>query len=173
MGNEPPALVRWHILFLDRLSNCSLSVRSIDNGDQLRGRPFDVVDGPGVGFGRTLGWIGKGIPARSPRRWMRAWKLLGAIGAPRSEVNTCVPGGCSRCNRRRALSSSPCIGWTLGVPGLLLRTCRRPVASSTWCHCRSQTSEARRPEHCNHARGLYRLLGWTCRAVKTARRGSP
>jgi len=34
------------------------------------------------------GWIAKGMPARSPRRWIRAWKLFGAIGAPRSETKT-------------------------------------------------------------------------------------
>jgi tripartite-type tricarboxylate transporter receptor subunit TctC len=41
--------------------------------------------------------------------------------------------------------SSPCIGWTLGVPFLALRTCRRPAPSSTWCHWRSHSSEARSP----------------------------
>src|SRR5262245_59635286 len=30
-----------------------------------------------------------------------------------------------------ACSSSPCSGWTLGVPFLTLRTCRRPAVSST------------------------------------------
>ena len=33
-------------------------------------------------------------------------------------------GSCSRCNRRKALNSSPMIGWVLGVPCLTLRTCR-------------------------------------------------
>ena len=47
--------------------------------------------------------------------------------------------------QRRALISSPCVGWTLGVPRLLRRTCSRPAESSTWCHCKSQTSQARRP----------------------------
>jgi hypothetical protein len=30
------------------------------------------------------GWIGNGIPARSPRRAINVWKLLGVIGPPRS-----------------------------------------------------------------------------------------
>jgi len=43
----------------------------------------------------VCGWIGNGIPARSPRRAISVWKLLGVIGPPRSEVNTCGLGGCS------------------------------------------------------------------------------
>jgi hypothetical protein len=31
---------------------------------------------------------GEDMPARSPRRAINAWKLFGAIGAPRSEANT-------------------------------------------------------------------------------------
>src|SRR6516165_12086348 len=95
------------------------------------------------------GWIGKAIPARPPRRAISAWKLLAVIGAPRSDINTYAPASCWRCSRRSARISSPCMGWTLGVPRLHRRTCRRPVASSTWCHCRSQTSEARKP--CRYA----------------------
>jgi hypothetical protein len=37
----------------------------------------------------------------------QAWKLFGAIGAPRSDTNTCGPSACSRCRRRNARSSSP------------------------------------------------------------------
>ena len=43
--------------------------------------------------------------------------------------------------------SSPCIGWTLGEPFFALRTCSRPVASSTCDHCRSHNSDARKPWH--------------------------
>src|SRR6516225_8239810 len=32
------------------------------------------------------GWIGKGILAASPTRWMRRWKPIGLIGPPRSET---------------------------------------------------------------------------------------
>ena len=56
------------------------------------------------------GWIGNGIPARSPRRAINVWKLLGVIGPPRSEMNACGPVGCSRCKRRKARISSPWIG---------------------------------------------------------------
>ena len=35
--------------------------------------------------------------------------------------------------------------WTLGEPLLALRTYSRPAVSSTWLHCRSQSSEDRRP----------------------------
>jgi hypothetical protein len=77
------------------------------------------------------GWMGNGIFARSPKRTISVWKLFGAIGPPRSVANTCGPAGCSRCRRRKARISSPCIGCTLGVPRLVRRTCRRPAASST------------------------------------------
>ena len=55
-------------------------------------------------------------------RWIRAWKLFGAIGAPHSDTNTWSPGGCSRCSRRNARSSSPWRGWTEDVPRLDRRT---------------------------------------------------
>src|SRR5215813_10522457 len=32
------------------------------------------------------GWIGKGILAPSPTRWMRRWNPMGPIGPPRSET---------------------------------------------------------------------------------------
>src|SRR6266542_3318243 len=78
------------------------------------------------------GWIGKGILARAPIRPYSAWKALGAIGPSRSVMKTCEDGPCSRCRRRSARISSPCIGWTLGEPFFALRTCSRPVASSTY-----------------------------------------
>ena len=52
-------------------------------------------------------------------------------------MNTCEDGSCSRCRRRKARISSPCIGWTLGEPLLALRTYSRPAMSSTSLHCRS------------------------------------
>src|SRR4029453_17738783 len=64
------------------------------------------------------GWIGKGILARAPLRPNSAWKALGVIGPSRSVMKTCEDGPCSRCRRRRARISSPCIGWTLGEPFL-------------------------------------------------------
>ena len=60
-----------------------------------------------------------------------AWKAFGVIGPSRSVMKTCDDGPCSRCRRRRARISSPCIGWTLGDPFLALRTCSRPVDRST------------------------------------------
>src|SRR5262244_3735765 len=74
----------------------------------------------------------KGIPARLPRRSNSVPKLLADIGPPRSLVNTYGDASCSRCRRRKARISSPCIGCTEGVPFLLLRTCSRPVLISTW-----------------------------------------
>ena len=41
----------------------------------------------------------------------------------RSVIKTCEDGPCSRCRRRRARISSPCIGWTLGEPFFALWTC--------------------------------------------------
>src|SRR5499433_3350012 len=89
------------------------------------------------------GKIVKGMPARLPRRSNSVPKLLADIGPPRSLVNTYGDVSCSRCRRRRARISSPCIGCTEGVPFLLLRTCSRPVLISTWCHCRSQSSDSK------------------------------
>ena len=58
-------------------------------------------------------------------------------------------GSCSRCKRRKARSSSPMIGWVLGVPCLTPRTCRVAVAKSIWSHRRSTSSDTRKP--CRHA----------------------
>ena len=44
-----------------------------------------------------------------------------------------------------AIASRHGIGCTLGIPFFTRCTCRRPSDSSICCHCRSQTSEARRP----------------------------
>src|SRR5262249_44226824 len=60
----------------------------------------------------------------------------------RSVIKTCEDSPCSRCRRRSARISSPCIGRTLGEPFFALRTCSRPVASSTCDHCRSHNSDA-------------------------------
>src|SRR5262249_49038334 len=97
------------------------------------------------------GWIGNGILARAPIRPNSAWKALGVIGPSRSVIKTCEDGPCSRCRRRSARISSPCIGWTLGEPFFALRTCSRPVVSSTCDHCRSHNSDARGPSIlCRH-----------------------
>src|SRR6516225_5808988 len=69
MRDEPAALVRRHLIFLDRASNGCLLVRSIVD-DQLRGRTLDVVDGPGVA-----------LPARLPER-LHAFSL-GQLGRVR------------------------------------------------------------------------------------------
>src|SRR5215471_8529860 len=50
--------------------------------------------------------------------------------SPRSLTNTWTSLGFSRRSLRRARISSPRIGWTLGVPRLALRTCKRPWSSS-------------------------------------------
>src|SRR5262245_1302901 len=115
------------------------------------------------------GKIVKGIPARLPRRSNSVPKLLADIGPPRSLVNTYGDASCSRCRRRRARISSPCIGCTDGVPFLLLRTCSRPVLISIWCHCRSHSSKPVAVGQQDHggvpvaiaavlARGLHELL---------------
>ena len=53
------------------------------------------------------------------RRWKKCvtlldskspFKALGVIGPSRSVIKTCEDGPCSRCRRRRARISSPCIG---------------------------------------------------------------
>jgi hypothetical protein len=45
-----------------------------------------------------------------PIRPNSAWKAFGVIGPPRSVMKTCDDGSCSRCRRRSARISSPCIG---------------------------------------------------------------
>jgi hypothetical protein len=58
LRDQPTALVRRHLIFVDRSSNSRLLVGCIINdADQLRGRAFDVIDGPGVAllFGWSLG----------------------------------------------------------------------------------------------------------------------
>src|ERR1700750_1020083 len=62
------------------------------------------------------GCIGNCILARAPIRPNSAWKALGVIGPSRSVIKTCEDSPCSRCRRRSARISSPCIGWTLGEP---------------------------------------------------------
>src|SRR5262249_46249620 len=91
------------------------------------------------------GGIGNCILARAPIRPNSAWKALGVIGPSRSVIKTCEDSPCSRCRRRSARISSPCIGWTLGEPFFVLRTCSRPVASLTCDHRRSHNSDARKP----------------------------
>ena len=45
LRNQPAALIGRHLIFLDRSSDGGLFVRRIvDDADQLRGRPLDVVD---------------------------------------------------------------------------------------------------------------------------------
>jgi hypothetical protein len=47
--HQPVALVRWHVVFLDRLLDRGLLVRLIiDDTNELGWRPADVVDGPGM-----------------------------------------------------------------------------------------------------------------------------
>jgi len=57
LRNQPAALVRWDLIFLDRARNGGLRVgRIVDDAHQLRGRALDVVDGPGMQlrrFGRS------------------------------------------------------------------------------------------------------------------------
>ena len=65
-------------------------------------------------------------------------------------MNTCEDGSCSRCRRRKARNSSPCIGWTLGEPLLALRTYRRPAMSSTSLHCRSHVRSSVPPRCVSH-----------------------
>ena len=59
LRNQPVALVRRHLIFLDCAGDGGLRVRRIvDDADQLRGRALDVVDGPGIQLlllGRLLG----------------------------------------------------------------------------------------------------------------------
>jgi hypothetical protein len=58
----------------------------------------------------------QGSSLRAPIRPNRAWKALGVIGPSRSVIKACEDGPCSRCRRRSARISSPCIRWTLGAP---------------------------------------------------------
>jgi hypothetical protein len=67
-------------------------------------------------------------------------------------------GACSRRSLRSARSSSPMIGWVLGVPRLTRRTCRVAVAKSIWSHRRSVSSDALRP--CRHATRIMVLSRW-------------
>src|SRR5512132_3718093 len=67
--------------------------------------------------------------ARAPIRPNSAWKALGVIGPSRSVIKTCEDGPCSRCRRRSARISSPCIGWTLGEPFFAGRLCGADYAT--------------------------------------------
>ena len=68
--------------------------------------------------------------ATFPARSIIRAKPAAVNGEPRSDVSTNGDfGSCSRWSRRTARSSSPRIGWVLGVPCLTLRTCRMPVRS--------------------------------------------
>jgi hypothetical protein len=127
---------------------CNRRFEIIDASDLLD----DVVTGTIPDAEREVGLrlhgaapTGNGIFARSPIRPNSASKALGVIGPSRSDIKTCEDSPCSRCRRRSARISSPCIGWTLGEPFFALRTCSRPVASSTFDHCKSHNSDARKP----------------------------
>jgi hypothetical protein len=61
---------------------------------------------------------------------MRA-KPAVVMGEPRSLTNTKGEAALSRRSRRRARSSSPWIGWVLGVPFLTRRTCSTAPLKST------------------------------------------
>src|SRR6266568_8767895 len=71
---------------------------------------------------------GKPSLARTLSRSTIFWKPSIEIGALRSDMNRCVDGPASRCNRRSARSSRPVRGCVAGVPALALWTCRTPVS---------------------------------------------
>jgi hypothetical protein len=96
------------------------------------------------------GWHLNGSPASKPARSIIRANPAVVKGPARSLVKTNGDlGSCSRCKRRKARSSSPMIGWVLGVPCLTPRTCRVAVAKSIWSHRRSTSSDTRKP--CRHA----------------------
>ena len=61
------------------------------------------------------GWALNSSLAAIPARSTILAKPAGVKGAPRSETNRNGPGELSRCSRRKALISSPRIGWVAGV----------------------------------------------------------
>src|SRR5262249_17887012 len=72
--------------------------------------------------------------------------LLTVIGEPRSDMKRKGDWlSASRCRRRSARNSRPVRGWVERVPCFARVTASVAPAKSTWVHCRSQTSEARRP----------------------------
>jgi hypothetical protein len=85
------------------------------------------------------------LPSRRPAVRSIMWANPAAVnGKPRSLTNTKGEDELSRWSRRSARSSSPWIGWVLGVPFLIRRTCRTAPLKSTWSQRRSQTSAAGR-----------------------------
>jgi hypothetical protein len=80
-------------------------------------------------------------------------------------------GPCSRCRRRSARISSPCIGWTLDEPFFALRTCSRPVASSTCVHCRSHNSDVRLGLEAIDAQHVYVTGKQACDTFLTCDKG--
>jgi hypothetical protein len=74
---------------------------------------------------------------------------LPARSTMHSEVNTKGDfGSCSRCNRRRARSSSPMMGWVLGVPCLTLRTRNVAVLKQVHQLRGPQAVPIRHQDHC-------------------------
>src|SRR5262249_48449277 len=104
-----------------------------------------ISQGIAAGVAQHMRKDGEGHTGAPAEALEQRAEALSRHRTPRSLVNTYGDASCSRCRRRRARISSPCIGCTEGVPFLLLRTCSRPVLISTWCHCRSHSSEARSP----------------------------
>src|SRR5262249_38569488 len=88
-----------------------------------------------TGVPHMWGWTGKPKPAATPRRAISLRKPAAVNGALRSDVKMKgETGSCSRLSRRKARSSRPDRGWTLGDPLLARFTCRRPWAKSTQSH---------------------------------------
>ena len=81
MRDELSALVRGHLIFLDRERNGCLLIRSIeDDAEEFRGRALDVIDSPG----RTLlyGWsLGHQCSGRRRRRYLIVEIAAEAVGS--------------------------------------------------------------------------------------------
>jgi hypothetical protein len=110
--------------------------RRVDGRAGDRAMPKPPLDCPGV-----VALVGEGVAAGVPQACRSMWgcalssrpapaaarsimraKPAVVNGEPRSLTNTKGDDGLSRWRRRRALISSPWIGWVLGVPFLTRRT---------------------------------------------------
>jgi hypothetical protein len=96
LSDQPAALVLRHVVFLDRLLDRGLLIRGvIDDADELRRHPADVVDRPGgvTLLDRSLRHCGGTIGRAAEGAYMVSMRPARSGGADSNVLGVCVMGG--------------------------------------------------------------------------------